>query len=101
MHVVCWFFGEILPLIHSKALTKTFWPNLTFFHDAGNFDLRKKIGEICLVSWKNKDKLYFGYNFVSGFASNIEDYCLNIPEKLKVIPCTEPETLMFKWWKVS
>ena len=91
----CMFFADFLvkcyPLDTQKP-EQNFFDNFYKFH----FDLRKKIGKICCwVSSKNKYKLFLGYNFGSGLASNIEKYCLKI--SMFLIPCTDPAILMFKW----
>ena len=78
----CMFFADFLvkcyPLDTQKPDPKLF--DYSYIFHGGHFDLFKnKIAKICcLVSSKNKDKLFLGHNFGSGLASNIEEYRLKI-----------------------
>ena len=45
--------------------------------------------------FKKQGHIIFGYSLGSGLASNVEKYCLKI--SMFLIPCTDPEILMFKW----
>ena len=76
----CMFFADVLVNCYPQDTQKSepkFFDNSSIFHNGGHFDLCKKMGKTyCLITWK-KDKLFFGYNFGSGLASNTEEYCLN------------------------
>ena len=68
MHVFRWFLVKCYPLDTQKPEPK-FFDNSYIFHNGGHLELRKKMRKIyCLISWKNKGKLFFGYNFGSSLA---------------------------------
>ena len=78
MHGFYWFFGEILPSRHSKAWTNFFLTILTFFIMVAIWIYVKKWVKFITCFLKKQENIFFGYNFGSGLASNIEEYYLKI-----------------------
>ena len=97
----CMFFAVFLmkcyPLDTQKPEPNVF-DNSYNFHNGVYLDLHKKRVKYIFDFLKKQGQIVFWVYF---WFRPCFKYWRILPENLKLIPCTDPEILMIKWWHVS